>query len=315
MPPSPFWRPPLHPNSVPLMKLVHPRYRAFTGTLTGTLSGTLARFLSSATVVLIGAMALPSCSLISQFNLIPVEQDPVLGAEAYPQLLAEERTIDSGADYDMVVRMTERLVQAAKAIDPEIANVFDWEVVLVRRDELVNAWCLPGGKMAVYTGILPVADDGSGDAETGLAVVMGHEIAHATLRHGTRAMTRQMGAETILAMVGAALGEGDSAALAMMAGGLAANLGSLTFGRDAELEADRRGLTYMATAGYDPRAAVSFWQRMNAASGGQAPPQWLSTHPSNENRIRQIESLLPEVIPIYEQSRSSGGLKSFTPKD
>jgi predicted Zn-dependent protease len=212
----------------------------------------------------------------------------VLGAEAYPQLLAEERTIDSGADYDMVVRMTERLVQAAKAIDPEIANVFEWEVVLVRRDELVNAWCLPGGKMAVYTGILPVADDGSGDVETGLAVVMGHEIAHATLRHGTKAMTRQMGA---------------------------ANLGSLTFGRDAELEADRRGLTYMATAGYDPRAAVSFWQRMNAASGGQAPPQWLSTHPSNENRIRQIESLLPEVIPIYEQSRSSGGLKSFTPKD
>ncbi|QDV08831.1 TPR repeat-containing protein YfgC precursor [Planctomycetes bacterium Poly30] len=290
------------------MKFIASRFRvpAFRAPAFPTLAGVA--------LALVGPAVLPSCGAISQLNLIPVSQDPVLGAEAYPQLLAEDQTIGSGAEYDMVVRMTDRLVLAAKELDPEIADLFEWEVVLVKRDDLVNAWCLPGGKMAVYTGILPVADDGTGNKETGLAVVMGHEIAHATLRHGTKAMTRQMGAQTIIALVGAALGGGDGAQLAVMAGSLAANLGSLTFGRDAELEADRRGLLYMATAGYDPRAAVAFWQRMQAASGGQAPPEWLSTHPSNENRIKQIQSLLPEAIPVYEQSRSSGGLKSFKPK-
>ncbi len=281
------------------MKPLQHRFRALAYTLLGLLS----------------LSALPSCNLISQLNLIPVEQDPVLGAEAYPQLLGQETTIESGADYQMVISMTDRLVKAAKVADPEIANLFEWEVVLVRRDDLVNAWCLPGGKMAVYTGILPVADDGSGDKETGLAVVMGHEIAHATLRHGTRAMTRQMGAQTIIAIVALAVGGDDTGQLSVAAGGLAANFANLSFGRDAELEADRRGLTYMAMAGYDPRAAVSFWQRMAAASGGQAPPEWLSTHPSNENRIKQIHSLLPEVIPIYEQSQSSGGLKFFRPNN
>ena len=258
-----------------------------------------------AAVVLAFAPVLTGCEAISQINFIPVSQDPVLGAEAYPQLLGEEQTLDSGARYRTVVEMTERLVTAARRLDPEVAGVFEWEVTLVRRDDLVNAWCLPGGKMAVYTGILPVADDGTGDFETGLAVVMGHEIAHATLRHGTRAMTRQMGFSAMIALIGAAVGDGDEAALAAMAAQFAANFVSLSFGRDAELEADRRGLVYMATAGYDPRAAVAFWRRMKAATGGDSQPEWLSTHPSNDNRIAQIESLLPAVVPIYEQTRGS----------
>lgn len=257
------------------------------------------------------AALLPSCSLISKINLIPVSQDPVLGAQAYPELLAPEQTIESGRDYDTVVAMTDKLVRAAKEIDPEVANLFDWEVVLVRRDDLVNAWCLPGGKMAVYTGILPVAAGTSGDFETGLAVVMGHEIAHATLRHGTRAMTRQYGVNGMIQLVAAMIGGGEGAAAIIQTADFAGKFATLSFGRSAELESDRRGLMYMARAGYDPREAVGFWQRMQAASGGQAPPEWLSTHPSNENRIKQIQSLLPEVLPIYEQSRSSGGLKSF----
>ncbi len=254
---------------------------------------------------------LPSCAAISQINLIPVSQDPILGAQAYPELLAPEQTIESGREYETVVAMTDRLVRAAKEIDPEVANLFEWEVVLVKRDDLVNAWCLPGGKMAVYTGILPVAAGAGGDFETGLAVVMGHEIAHATLRHGTRAMTRQQGANWMIQLAGAVIGGGEGAAAIIQGANFGANFLNLSFGRDAELESDRRGLMYMAHAGYDPREAVGFWQRMQAASGGQAPPEWLSTHPSNENRIKQIESLLPEVMPIYEQSRSSGGLKSF----
>lgn len=266
-------------------------------------------------VLALGLLAVaPSCESISQLNLIPVEQDPVLGAEAYPQLLEDEALISSGPQYRTVVDMTDRLVRAAKETDPEVANLFEWEVKLVRRDDLVNAWCLPGGKMAVYTGILPVADDGSGDFETGLAVVMGHEIAHATLRHGTRAMTRQMGANVLIGLIAVGVGasEGqDAAAIAAAGSTLAANFVSLSFGRDAELEADRRGLLYMAKAGYDPRAAVAFWQRMKAASGGNAPPEWLSTHPTNDRRIDQIRSLLPEVMPVYEQSGGSSGFKSF----
>lgn len=256
----------------------------------------------------------PACETISNFNAVPLEQDPVLGAEAYPELLEGETIISSGSDYQTVVEMTDRLVRAAKESDPEIANLFEWEVKLVRRDDLVNAWCLPGGKMAVYTGILPVARDGSGDFETGLAVVMGHEIAHATLRHGTQAMTRQMGASALIGLIAVGVGasEGqDAAAITAAAGTLAANFANLSFGRDAELEADRRGLLYMAKAGYDPRAAVEFWQRMAEASGGAAPPEWLSTHPTNERRIDQIRSLLPEVIPVYEQSGGSSELKSF----
>jgi predicted Zn-dependent protease len=257
------------------------------------------------------AALLPSCTAISKLNLIPVSQDPVLGAQAYPELLAPEQTIESGRDYNTVVSMTDKLVRAAKEIDPEVANLFDWEVVLVRRDDLVNAWCLPGGKMAVYTGILPVAAGTTGDFETGLAVVMGHEIAHATLRHGTRAMTRQIGVNGMIQLVAAFIGGGEGAAAIIQTADFAGKFAALSFGRDAELESDRRGLMYMAHAGYDPREAVGFWQRMQAANGGQAPPEWLSTHPSNENRIKQIQSLLPEVLPIYEQSRSSDGLKSF----
>lgn len=253
------------------------------------------RIVSTAFLV---AAALPGCAAISRINLIPVSQDPQLGAEAYPSLLEGESQIDRGSDHAMVVRMTDRLVAAAKEIDPEVANLFEWEVRLVNRDDLVNAWCLPGGKMAVYTGILPVAQ-----GETGLAVVMGHEIAHATLRHGTRAMTRQMGTQAILGLLGAALGGGDgeTAAITGAAASFGANFLNLSFGRDAELEADARGLRYMATAGYDPREAVDFWRRMNAAAGGAGQPEWLSTHPSNENRISQIESLLPEALAIYER--------------
>lgn len=263
--------------------------------------------------MLIVLPGLTACESVSKFNLIPVSQDPVLGAEAYPQLLSEERVIESGAEYNAVVSMTERLVVAAKELDPDVANLFEWEVRLVKRDDLVNAWCLPGGKMAVYTGILPVAAGSNGDFETGLAVVMGHEIAHATLRHGTRAMTRQMGAQALITAVTIFLGgaESDKAAMATAAASLAANFSNLSFGRDAELEADRRGLLYMATAGYDPREAVAFWQRMRAMSGGSQQPEWMSTHPSNENRIKQIQDLLPEVLPVYEQSRGSSGRKSF----
>ena len=265
----------------------------------------------SAAALLIG-LSIPlgstGCGAIGQLNLIPIDQDPALGAEAYPQLLQNEQLIQSGPEYTAIVEMTDRLVEAAREVNPDIVNRFEWEVKLVKRDDLVNAWALPGGKMAVYTGILPVAAAGTADLQTGLAVVMGHEIAHATLRHGTKAMTRQMGANAMVALgsflIGSQVGESQGQ-MAALAGSFAANFGTLHYGRSAELEADRRGLLYMAKAGYDPREAVAFWKRMQAASGGQAPPEWLSTHPTNDRRIAQIEELLPEVLPAYEQSRGT----------
>ncbi|MEO0662749.1 MAG: M48 family metallopeptidase, partial [Planctomycetota bacterium] len=271
-----------------------------------------ARLVLLAAAGLSGVVGTSGCGAISRLNFIPVEEDALLGAEAYPQLLESEQLITSGADYSAVVEMTDRLVESALVIDPEIASLFDWEVKLVRRDDLVNAWCLPGGKMAVYTGILPVAAGGDADLQTGLAVVMGHEIAHATLRHGTRAMTRQMTFNGVALLAALLIGEGageEKGQWAGLIGTAVASFANRSYGRDAELEADRRGLTYMAHAGYDPREAVEFWRRMNAVAGGAAPPEWLSTHPSNERRIAQIQELLPEVLPIYQQSQGSKGYK------
>jgi predicted Zn-dependent protease len=201
----------------------------------------------------------------------------------------------------MVQRVTERLVAAANHFDPEISALFEWEARLIDKPEMVNAWCLPGGKMAVFTGILPVAE-----SEAGLAVVMGHEIAHATKRHGTRAMTRQMGGTAMVTIASILIfDEPDTQAMATALGAYATNFANLSFGRDAELEADATGLNYMAWAGYDPREATRFWTRMQALSGGSEGIAWLSTHPSHGSRIEQIEELLPEAVAIYEQSSGS----------
>lgn len=246
------------------------------------------RKLSRALAGLAVALSLGSCSLLSNFNVLSVEQDVSMGIQAYDEAIGGERVITSGPQVELVTEIMDRLVAAARVENPELVDMFPWEVRLLDNDQVVNAFCLPGGKMTVYTGILPVAQ-----SETGLAVVMGHEIAHALERHGTEAVSRQMGAGVILQI----LTGGEPGQLSQ----LAANLTNLSFGRRAELEADRSGLRYMARAGYNPQEAVAFWQRM-AAGAGPSPPEWLSTHPSNANRIEQIEELLPEAMELYRQS-------------
>jgi predicted Zn-dependent protease len=185
----------------------------------------------------------------------------------------------------MVVRVMNRL--AAVAHDPG----FEWEVSLIEDGATVNAFALPGGKMAVYTGILPVCQ-----SETGLAVVMGHEIGHVVARHGTERLTSSLGVDTLLGF----LDLGDYAGLVRV--GLDV-LVDLPFGRQQESEADEIGLIYMARAGYDPREAVAFWGRMEGAGGG-GPPEFLSTHPSHETRIERLRAKLPEA---QEAWRSAGG--------
>jgi len=232
-------------------------------------------------------------------NLYTVHDDVVMGAQAFEEIQANENVIHSGPAFDQVQRVTARLIDSALEIDPKITSRFEWEVCVLKADDTVNAFCLPGGKMAVYTGILPVAG-----SDAGLAVVLGHEIAHATRRHGTQRASRgiltAIGIEIFTESVEFSTDEEERELATILA---EVGLG-LPFSREHELEADRVGLLYMAAAGYDPREAIGFWQRM-AAGGAGAPPEWLSTHPSDSHRIQQIESLLPEVLPIYEAALNS----------
>lgn len=237
-------------------------------------------------------VALPaSLLLISSCNVFSIEQDSELGLQAYNEIIAAQPIATAGPAFDMAHRVTDRLVAAARHYDPQMVDAFTWEVSVIQADDTVNAFALPGGKMAVYTGILPVAQ-----GETGLAVVMGHEIAHVIERHGTKALSKRLTVSVLLSVVL----DGDDVALGLVI----AELGHLKFGREAELEADRKGLRYMARAGYDPREAVNFWQRMADLSGGGNTPAIFSTHPATRERIEQIRSLLPEVIPIYEASQA-----------
>ena len=202
----------------------------------------------------------------------------------------------------MVRRCAERLAQQTG----ERGKNFNWAVSLVDSPQ-VNAFCLPGGKICVYTGILPVAK-----TETGLAVVMGHEMAHATLRHGSERVFQQKQAQTLLSGVNFSLGDmsPQQRQAVMGAIGAGAQYGYLLpFGRDHESEADAVGLRYMAKAGYDPREAIAFWQRMGQASGGKSQPEFMSTHPSHETRINRLKEMMPEAMQIFQQSGGRNDLE------
>jgi len=169
---------------------------------------------------------------------------------------------------------------------------YQWEYKLVQ-DDAVNAWCMPGGKIVVYTGILPVTKD-----EAGLATVMGHEVAHALLNHGQQRMSAGMLQQAGAVGVGLAVGQKNeqTQAIAMTAYGAGSQMfGMLPFSRSHESEADKIGLILMAIAGYNPEASVPFWERMGAASGGQAPAEFMSTHPSHNTRVSNLRKWIPEA--------------------
>jgi predicted Zn-dependent protease len=218
----------------------------------------------------------------SALNVFSVDQDVGLGRESYSQVLANQKLVTSGPQKEMVERVMARLVEVAD--DPG----FEWQVNLIQDDKTVNAFALPGGKMAVYTGLLPVCG-----GEAGLAVVMGHEIGHVVARHGTQRVTQSLlldlGKNGLIAMLDAENYRGIFNAAGTV-------LIDLPFSRKDESEADHIGLVYMARAGYDPHEALQFWQRMESQSGGQGPPEWLSTHPSHGTRVQQLEGWLPEAM-------------------
>ena len=215
-------------------------------------------------------------------------------AKAYSQMMAEAKqkgVLDKdAAQVQRVQAITKRLIAQTPTFRDDAAK-WPWEVHVISTEE-VNAWCMPAGKMAIYTGLIQKLN--ATDDE--IAAVMGHEISHALREHSREQISRQMSTQLGIGVVGALLGIGD---LGQSIAGQVANVTlNLPNSRQAETEADRIGIELAARAGYDPRAGVSLWQKMLTASKG-APPQFLSTHPSGETRIKDIQAHLPHVEPIY----------------
>ena len=251
---------------------------------------------------------LVSCSTVpitgrKQLNLIPGSTMLSMSAQQYGEFLQTNKLSTNAQQVDMVRRVGNNIKGAVeryfaqKGMSNQLKG-YAWEFNLVESKD-VNAWCMPGGKVVVYTGLLPVTQ-----TEAGLAVVMGHEVAHAIAEHGNERMSQGL----LTQMGGIALSEAlatkpaETRALYMTAFGLGAQVGVLLpFSRTHESEADRLGLIFMAMAGYDPNEAVTFWQRMAASKGGQAPPEFLSTHPSDATRIGDIRKHLPEALGYYKR--------------
>ena len=223
------------------------------------------------------------------------QQEAALGLQTYQQVLAQSETINSGPEVEEVKRVAGRLATATGKAGQD----FDWKVSLIQ-DNKQNAFCLPGGKIVVYTGIIPVTQ-----SEAGLATVLGHEMAHATSRHGAQRVLQQNLTQTAMTGIAVSLSDMDydKQRAVMGALGAGAQFGVLMpFSRKHESEADEIGLIYMARAGYDPQESIRFWQRMEQAGSAQ-PPEFLSTHPSHGTRIAQLQALMPKALEEYQRAQ------------
>ena len=239
-------------------------------------------------------------------NILPDSELVSMSLDQYNEVLKKSKLSNDPVKVQMVKRVGERIAKATEnflreeGMESEISN-YKWEFNLIEDDKTVNAWCMPGGKVAVYTGILPVTED-----DTGLAVVMGHEIAHAIAKHGNERMSQGLLAQLGAIGLAAALSThpGPTSEIFMAAYGVGANVGLLLpYSRLQESEADHIGLILMAKAGYDPGQAIPFWQRMSK-KGGERPPEFLSTHPAPESRINDIQAEIPEAMRYYQGFRS-----------
>lgn len=237
----------------------------------------------------------------SGVNLLPDSDLHAMALQEYNSFLSKAQVVQGTAQAAMVQRVGTRMQQAVeqyltqKGLQSTLSG-YQWQFNLVN-DPTVNAWCMPGGRVVVYSGILPVAQD-----EAGLAVVMGHEIAHAIAKHGNERMSQGL----LTQLGGLALSvalqnkSAETHNLYMAAYGIGSQLAvTLPFSRTHESEADRMGLIFMALAGYNPEAAVPFWQRMGA-QGGAAPPEFLSTHPNPDTRVRQLQGWMAEAKSYYK---------------
>ncbi len=240
-------------------------------------------------IVLAGCATAPVTGR-SQLIIVSDAEERQMGLSAYQDVLKKAKLSKDAKQIEGVERVGRRIAQAAER---QFHVGYDWSFSVIDDDKQVNAFCLPGGKVAVYTGILPVAGD-----DASLATVMAHEVAHAIARHGAERMTTGLLTQAGGQILAAGLGSPEAVQAAY---GLGANLGVLLpFDRRQESEADHIGLILMARSGYDPHAALGFWQRMaKLGSEKGQPPEFLSTHPADERRIEQIRGWLPEAMEVY----------------
>src|SRR5712691_11286419 len=273
--------------------------------------------------VLVGcALALLACETNpytgrSQLIVIPTAQEMAMGAQADQQVLHDPKTPQSHdpREVEPLKRVAARIIDAAKKSKyADMANKFEWEVTVIKDDKTMNAFALPGGKIAVYTGIFPVAKN-----EAGLAAILGHEVTHALARHGAERMSQGLLAQIGLEAASIALGSGTNPTVGqatMAALGLGVNVGVLLpFSRAHESEADHIGLLLSAQAGYDPHEAIHVWERMEQLSKGQ-PPEFLSTHPGHGTRIKQLQEWMPEALSYYrpQPGMQVGDLPALAPR-
>lgn len=247
-----------------------------------------------ATVPLTGRKQL---SLVENSEIIPMVE------QQYDSIIRTGPLSSNAQQTAMVKNVGARIQKAVEKFMAEKnlssqLDGFKWEFNLIDDPKTVNAWCMPGGKVAFYTGIMPICKD-----ESGVAVVMGHEVAHAIANHGRERMSQSIAQQFGLSTLSAALGQNASMTnqLVLQAVGVGSQIGMLKFSRQHESEADKIGLMFMAIAGYDPREAPKFWERMSAGSQGGGTPEWLSTHPSDATRISDLNKAMPEALKYYEK--------------
>ncbi|TWS97866.1 M48 family metallopeptidase [Reyranella sp. CPCC 100927] len=263
----------------------------------------------TAMAVLAVVAACESAPITGRDRLVPMAEEALQmqAVTAYQEQMAKQPLSKNPEYTAMVRRVGERIAKAAENPPNGLwtAPGFKWEFNVIDKPDVINAYCLPGGKIAVYTGILPISQD-----EAGLAILMGHEVAHALMRHHAERLSNRTAvrAGTALAgaIVGALIGGRSHRGIGVAAGiglAVAGNVVALSFSRDQEAEADRVGLILAAHAGYDPGAAVGFWERMKAANAHRdRPPEFFSTHPAADARIANIQRYLPEAQPYYKPS-------------
>ncbi|RIW15741.1 M48 family peptidase [Algoriphagus lacus] len=239
----------------------------------------------------------------SQLAMVSSAEIQPLVNEEYNKAKSSSKILTTTAEGKKVVRVGEKMAKAVEAYlisegYESLVKEFAWEFNLLESDQ-VNAWCMPGGKVAFYTGIMPICQD-----ETGIAVVMGHEIAHAVASHARERMSNGMMLNMGMSAVSTAMGQNPTMTqqILLQSIGMGSELGMLSFSRKHELEADEMGLIFMAMAGYDPRQAPIFWERMSK-SGGAAPPEFLSTHPGPDRRIERLNANMPKAMEYYEKAK------------
>ena len=249
------------------------------------------------TVLIFSACATTPVSNRSALILIPQSQEISLGKQSYDQILKKEKESEDANLTHIVSRVGQRIVAVSDM--PKL----DWEFKLIESDTK-NAFALPGGKVAIYTGLLSVAKN-----EAGLATIMSHEIAHVIARHGAQRMTQQMLLQGAMLGAGLSMKNNTQRNIILSALGVGVLYGfTLPFSRSHESEADQIGLLYMARAGYDPNEALQFWQRFSTVKDGKAPPEWASTHPADTTRMQGLRSYLSRAKYDYQNVKLKHGL-------